>query len=119
MTISFYRGPPLIRRRTMRFISASRIRRRMPTRQSRPPPSHLSLERLEYRCLPSFGLGALVQAAPTDLFAACKPGNQMGTFFPDTQVEPRLAVDPTNPSHMVAAWQQERWDNGGSFGIVS
>ena len=40
-------------------------------------------------------------------------------YFPDTQVEPRLAVDPTNPKHMVGAWQQERWDNGGSFGIVA
>jgi hypothetical protein len=77
------------------------------------------LEVLEDRCLPSFTLGTLVQAAPTDLFAACKPGNQMGTFFPDTQVEPLLAVDPTNLNHMVGAWQQERWDNGGSFGIAA
>jgi hypothetical protein len=79
----------------------------------------LVLELLEDRSLLSFSLGALAQAAPADLFAASKPGNQTGVYFPDTQVEPRLAVDPTNPSHMVGVSQQERWDNGGSFGIVA
>jgi hypothetical protein len=34
-------------------------------------------------------------------------------------VEPRLAVDPTNPNHLVGAWQQNRWNNGGSQGIVA
>ena len=57
-----------------------------------------------------------MQVAPTDPFAAATPANQTGVFFPDTQVEPRLAVDPTNSRHMVGVWQQERWDDGGSFG---
>jgi len=26
-------------------------------------------------------------------------------------------VDPKNPSHLVGAWQQDRWSNGGSNGI--
>jgi hypothetical protein len=86
----------------------------------RAPTPRLRLEWLEERSLLSqFSLGALVQAAVTDPFAACKPGNQTGVYFPGTQVEPRLAVDPTNPKHMIGAWQQERWDDGGSFGTVA
>jgi len=26
-------------------------------------------------------------------------------------------VDPTNPAHLVGAWQQDRWSNGGANGI--
>jgi hypothetical protein len=80
----------------------------------------LHLEQLEDRCLLSnFSLGALVQAGPTDPFAGCGIGNQTGIYFPGTQVESPLAVDPTNPNHMVGVWQQERWHNGGSFGTVA
>jgi hypothetical protein len=69
--------------------------------------------------LSGFTLGPPVQVAPTDPFASCKPGKQVGTYYPGTQVEPRLAVDPTNPSHMVGVWQQDRWNDGGSFGNVA
>jgi hypothetical protein len=104
----------------MRFLSLTGSRRRPATAKRRLYPGRLRLELLEDRCLLSqFSLGTLVQVAPTDLFASAKPGNQSGVYFPDTQVEPRLAVDPTNPQHMVGAWQQERWDDGGSFGSLA
>src|SRR5262245_44423213 len=47
---------------------------------------------------------------------------QPGTLFPNAEVEPFLAVNPTNPSNLVAVWQQDRWAGllvgGGSRGNV-
>jgi hypothetical protein len=107
----------------MRFFSSSRTRRqrRKPPRPARRPPTyHLSLELLEARCLLShFTLGPLVQVAATDLLAGSSLNNEGGLNFPNTQVEPRVAVDPTNANHLVAAWQQDRWDNSGAQGIVA
>jgi hypothetical protein len=37
----------------------------------------------------------------------------------NSEVEPWLAVDPSNPLHMVGAWQQDRWNNGGARGLVT
>ena len=37
----------------------------------------------------------------------------------NSEVEPQVAVDPTNPSHLVGAWQQDRWSNGGAHGLVA
>jgi hypothetical protein len=35
-------------------------------------------------------------------------------------VEPTLAADPTTPGHLVGAWQQDRWsEGGGADGIAS
>jgi hypothetical protein len=38
--------------------------------------------------------------------------------FPDAEVEPHITVDPTNPQHLVAAFQQDRWNDGGSNGLT-
>jgi hypothetical protein len=86
----------------------------------RTPICCLSLERLEDRCLLShFSLGALAQVAPADPFAGSSFGNQVDANFPGTQVEPRLAVDPTNPNHFVGVWQQDRWSTSLAQGIVA
>jgi hypothetical protein len=45
-----------------------------------------------------------------------QPGSQN---YLNTEVEPQVAVDPTNPSHLVGAWQQDRWSNGGAHGLVA
>src|SRR6516165_5696656 len=80
----------------------------------------LVLERLEDRCLLShFGLGALVQVSPVDPFAGSSIPNVEDVDFFGTQVEPRLAVDPTNPNHLVGVWQQDRWTLGWAQGIVA
>jgi hypothetical protein len=39
--------------------------------------------------------------------------------YPDTEVEPSVAVDPTNPQHLVAAFQQDRWNDGGDNNDVA
>jgi hypothetical protein len=71
------------------------------------------------RLLSHFTLGPLVQVAPTDLLAGSSLNNEGGVNVPNTQVEPRVAVDPTNANHLVGVWQQDRWDNGGAQGIVA
>jgi hypothetical protein len=37
-----------------------------------------------------------------------------GTFIPDSEVEPTLAVDPRRPRRLVAAWQQDRFVSPGA-----
>lgn len=44
---------------------------------------------------------------------------QSGTIYLNAEVEPRIAADPNNSLHLVGIWQQDRWSNGGSRGIVA
>ena len=64
----------------------------------------------------------LVQISGPSPFAGCTadgtPGNT-GTNYPDSEIEPWVAVNPTDPDNIVAGWQQDRWDNGGSRGLVA
>lgn len=39
--------------------------------------------------------------------------------FVNSEVEPHVAVDPSNPDVLIGAWQQDRWNNGGAEGNVS
>jgi hypothetical protein len=47
------------------------------------------------------------------------PQHQIGTLYPSTALENWLAVDPTNPDHIVGIWQQDRWSGGGCRGLVA
>src|SRR3954471_3602634 len=38
--------------------------------------------------------------------------------YPDAEVEPHVTVDPTKPNHLVAMFQQDRWNDGGANGDV-
>ena len=33
------------------------------------------------------------------------------------EVEPQIAIDPGDPSHLVGVWQQDRWSDGGARGL--
>jgi BNR repeat-like domain len=44
--------------------------------------------------------------------------SETGTVYPNTAVEPYLVINPFNGSNLVAAWQQDRWSNGGSRGLL-
>ncbi|MGL4575979.1 MAG: sialidase family protein [Burkholderiaceae bacterium] len=50
--------------------------------------------------------------------AGCSAG-QTGTLYLDAEVEPYLAVNPTNPANRIGVWQQDRWSNGGSQGLMT
>jgi hypothetical protein len=89
-----------------------------PSRLCRP-----CLETLEDRSLLSdFRLGHLVQVSRGDPFAGCTADDiehQPGILFPSSEVEPRLAVDPTDPNHLVGVFQQDRWSNGSARGLMA
>ena len=46
-------------------------------------------------------------------------GVQVGTDYLNAAVEPSVAVDPTNPQHLIGVWQQNRWSNGAADGILT
>ncbi len=52
-------------------------------------------------------------------FANCHVGDGTGTLYVNAEVEPSVSINPTNPSNIVAAWQQDRWSNGGAHGLVA
>ena len=67
----------------------------------------------------NFVQGPLVQVSGLSPFAAgCDPG-QSGNVFLDSEVEPWIGVNPTNPSNVVGIWQQDRWSNGGARGLLA
>ncbi|MGW4213678.1 sialidase family protein [Lentzea sp. NPDC004789] len=39
--------------------------------------------------------------------------------YDNTEVEPQVAVNPTNPAEMIGASQQDRWPDGGARGLSS
>src|ERR671934_1217964 len=51
-------------------------------------------------------------------FASCTVGGP-GTNFVNSEVEPFVAVNPANPNNIVGVFQQDRWSNGGSHGLVA
>jgi hypothetical protein len=70
-------------------------------------------------------LGPLVQATSGDSFANCTADNVHSQetaygsiLFPDTPIEPWIAVDPTNPARLLVGHQEDRWSDGGSRGNV-
>jgi len=69
-------------------------------------------------------VGPLVQVSEGSPFGALGdcgnfPGRAEGANFIGSEVEPWVAVNPTNPNNIVALWQQDRWSDGGSRGNVA
>jgi hypothetical protein len=100
---------------------ARRVKRRTPLCRSRSYRPWL--EALEDRSLLSdFKLGHLVQVSRGDPFAGCTDDDfehQPGILTPNSETEPRLAVDPIDPNHLVGVFMQDRWSNGSARGLVA
>lgn len=66
----------------------------------------------------AFSTGALAQTAISigDPYSGCTADAGTGTNYASAEVEPRVSV---SGSFAVAAWQQDRWSNGGAHGLVS
>jgi hypothetical protein len=82
------------------------------------PQARPWVEALERRDLLSttLGLTPLVQVSdPSPLGSYTPPGGQ---YFPDSEVEPQISVDPTNAAHAVAVWQQDRYSGSGARALV-
>src|SRR5580765_1325704 len=41
------------------------------------------------------------------------------TNYANTEVEPQVAVNPTNPDHVIGVFQEDRWSDGGAHGLLS
>jgi len=67
---------------------------------------------------PAYSSVTLVQVSKASTFApGCDGVAPTGTLYTDTAAEPSVVVNPTNPMNVIAAWQQNRWSNGGSQGL--
>jgi hypothetical protein len=67
---------------------------------------------------PAYSSVSLVQVSKASTFApGCDGVAPTGTLYTDTAAEPSVVVNPTNPMNVIAAWQQNRWSNGGSQGL--
>jgi hypothetical protein len=67
-------------------------------------------------------LGQLRKISGPSPFADCTAddvGSQIGTNYPNTEIEPQIAANPTDARNLIAGWQQDRWSNGGSRGLVA
>jgi hypothetical protein len=62
--------------------------------------------------------GPLVLASGPSPFAGCTVGGP-GTNYPNSEVEPFVAINPTNANNIIGVFQQDRWNNGGAHGIVA
>src|SRR5690349_18494834 len=73
--------------------------------------------------------GALLLAgcgpSGSSLSASEFPSTCLGPLLPNeslygkAEVEPSLAVDPTDPTHLITVWQQDRYSGGGSAGLLT
>jgi hypothetical protein len=54
-------------------------------------------------------------------FAACTVGSAGpdSVVYPNTEVEPNVAVNPTNSNNIIGVFQQDRWNDGGARGLVA
>ena len=69
-------------------------------------------------CAPGLGGTDLVKVSDTTPFAPnCHASG--GSLYTNAEVEPYLAINPTNPDNLVAVWQQDRWSNGGARGTLT
>ncbi|MGE5168962.1 MAG: sialidase family protein [Rudaea sp.] len=70
-------------------------------------------------CTPRAGTGdAQVRVTGRSPYAdGCDGAPVTGTVYRGAEVEPQIAVDPQNPSHMIGVWQQDRWSDGGARGL--
>jgi len=82
-----------------------------------------------------FALGAAAVAAASppvnaspgpSPFANCAADNAAlqselfgSVLYPGSEIEPRSAINPTNPQNIVGEYQQDRWSDGGSRGLVA
>jgi hypothetical protein len=70
--------------------------------------------------VPSVNVGGLVQISGPSPFGGCTAGGSPdSTVFPESEVEPYIDVNPQRRRNLVAVWQQDRWSDGGSRGLLS
>jgi hypothetical protein len=64
-------------------------------------------------------LNTLIHLSGQSPFAPNCAGPATGTLYFNAEVEPFVAVNPRDSANLVAVWQQDRWSNGSSQGLVT
>ena len=67
--------------------------------------------------LPAAATQAAVTAASP--YASGCDGTALGIVYSGAEVEPSVAVNPTNPANIVGVWQQDRSSTGGARGVAT
>ena len=69
----------------------------------------------------NYTVGPTVPASGPSPFAGCTVGQMFPTsvVYPNTEVEPFVAVNPTNPNNIIGVYQQDRWNDGGARGLLA
>jgi len=62
---------------------------------------------------------AVLVSGPSPFPEECEGGSGSKPNYENGEVEAWLAVDPTNPLHLVGIYQQDRWRNGGAHGNIT
>jgi hypothetical protein len=62
---------------------------------------------------------AVTGSSPFAVGCAGVGHDSSGTVSEDGEVEPWVAVDPADPRNVAGSWQQDRWSDGGSHGLVA
>ena len=63
--------------------------------------------------------GLSLVSAPSTFAPMCNGAPQPGVNYPNSKVEPFVAVDPVNADHLIGVWQQDRWSTTGANGLVT
>ena len=61
---------------------------------------------------------AVLVSGPSPFAQGCEGGSGTATNYENGEVEAWLALDPTNSSHLVGIYQQDRWHNSGAHGLM-
>jgi hypothetical protein len=68
----------------------------------------------------TFTVAPLTLASGPSPFAGCTVGGTpTSVLYPNAEEEPWVDVNPTNSQNLIAAWQQDRWSDGGAHGLVT
>jgi hypothetical protein len=68
----------------------------------------------------TFTVAPLTIASGPSPFAGCTAGSAPGSvLYPNAEEEPWVDANPTDPSNLIAVWQQDRWSDGGAHGLVT
>lgn len=51
--------------------------------------------------------------------AGCNGTAQSGVVFRNSEIEPYVSVNPTDPDNLIAVYMQDRWSNGGANGTLT
>ena len=62
------------------------------------------------------GLVAVTGDSPLHV-SQCDPEPAPSHVYTGLELEPWLAIDPTDDTHLIAVWQQDRWNNGGAAAL--